>query len=233
MRMLLKGLPARPLVFLALAFLIGVLASWLLGLLLLHVLEPAGLHAVDRSAVTALVHERSGWLTRLMKALSFAASTPVVTATIAVVAGVSYARSKTLRVAIFMVATIIGAVALDNVVKFLVKRHRPDLHPLVHAFGSSFPSGHSVAAAALFGTLAYLATRGRSRSLRIFVWIVAATGACGVAFSRVYLGAHWPTDVVVGLLLGAYWTLASVLSSRASEEARAAANSASSNHWTR
>jgi undecaprenyl-diphosphatase len=71
--------------------------------------------------------------------------------------------------------------------------------------GSSFPSGHSTAAAATLAAVALVMTRGRSRRTKMVAAGVAAGVATMVAATRVFLGVHWFTDVVAGLLLGWGW----------------------------
>jgi undecaprenyl-diphosphatase len=104
----------------------------------------------------------------------------------------------------------VGATLLDDLLKHLIGRTRPNFHPLAHAPGSAFPSGHATAAAAFYGALAYILTRGRSPRAAGLIWIGAAAVILAVAASRVYLGVHWPTDVIGGVLVGASWTAATV-----------------------
>lgn len=71
---------------------------------------------------------------------------------------------------------------------------------------SSFPSGHLVQAVVAFGILAYLwATTTRSRGEVLLAWIIAAAGVAAVVVARLRLGAHWPTDILAGAILGAAW----------------------------
>lgn len=102
-----------------------------------------------------------------------------------------------------------GAHLLTETAKALIGRPRPAVIPaLVEAVGSSYPSGHAVAAAALYVTLAFLASRYLvSRKQRILLCVFTAIVVAGVAFSRVYLGVHYASDVVSGVCLGAAWAL--------------------------
>ncbi|HEC91134.1 MAG TPA: phosphatase PAP2 family protein, partial [Alphaproteobacteria bacterium] len=72
----------------------------------------------------------------------------------------------------------------------------------------SFPSGHVAFAAALGGLVAVIGTRGLSRNVRTSVWAVALSVSVLIGFSRIYLSAHWPSDVIGGLLFG--WTMAGI-----------------------
>jgi undecaprenyl-diphosphatase len=114
-----------------------------------------------------------------------------------------------------------GAVLLawisSSLSKTFYDRPRPDLvsHG-VEVYSASFPSGHSTLSAATYLTLAMLVasleTRRRSKAL---AYGLAATLLLAVGVSRVYLGVHWPSDVVAGWCLGAAWALAGWLALRA------------------
>ena len=109
-------------------------------------------------------------------------------------------------VAVFLASCLVGGQVLDDAVKALVGRPRPHIAPLVTATGSSFPSGHATAATTLFLGLAYVFTRRRGWQASIWIWATAVLATGLVALSRVYLGVHWPTDVMGGLALGGGWT---------------------------
>ena len=82
----------------------------------------------------------------------------------------------------------------------------------------SFPSGHVVQAVVAFGTLAYLwASATRSRAEALLAWLIAVAGVAAVAIARLRLGAHWPTDVAAGALLGTAWVAVLVLALRRAE----------------
>jgi len=106
-------------------------------------------------------------------------------------------------------ATISGSVAVD-IAKALVGRPRPDLvDHLVKVSSLSFPSGHSANSAIVYLTLATLLTQIiRRAALRRFVLAVAILLVVAIGCSRVYLGVHWPSDVLAGWSFGALWALA-------------------------
>jgi membrane-associated phospholipid phosphatase len=82
---------------------------------------------------------------------------------------------------------------------------RPEFNPIAETLGPSFPSGHSATAAAFFGAVALLASRGRAPHQRSIIVGVSAALAAGVACSRAMLGVHWLSDVVAGVLFGWAW----------------------------
>ena len=108
---------------------------------------------------------------------------------------------------IALVVIAAGSAALPSVTKLIVARPRPTIEPLSHLTSLSFPSEHSTQAAAIYLTIAILLSAGLNRGWRRVVMLLAVLIALAVAGSRVYLGIHYPTDVMAGLLLGWSWAL--------------------------
>ncbi|EKG35708.1 bifunctional DedA family/phosphatase PAP2 family protein [Pseudomonas syringae] len=104
------------------------------------------------------------------------------------------------RHAAFALIATLGTAIANGILKTFFARARPEvlLEPLTTY---SMPSGHSSAAFALFMTLAVLAGRGQPVRLRLTWMLVAGIPALAIALSRVYLGVHWPTDILAGMLL--------------------------------
>jgi undecaprenyl-diphosphatase len=114
-------------------------------------------------------------------------------------------RARRVRTSIAVIASFAGAALISVTLKSLVNHPRP-MDPLLPAHEASFPSGHTLAAASVYGFLAFLLVRRREESwwrpIQIFfllVWIVL------VALSRIYLGMHWPSDVLGSLAIGLAW----------------------------
>lgn len=113
------------------------------------------------------------------------------------------------RQALIFTATVIAAQISSELLKTIYDRDRPALvsHGS-YVYSQSFPSGHSAMAAAVFLTLAtVVASVEMRRRTKILIYAVAIAGVLAVGFSRVYLGVHWPTDVLGGWVLGACWAL--------------------------
>lgn len=127
--------------------------------------------------------------------------------TLATVAYLWLARQR--REAVFVLASAAGAVLWIVLLKAGFDRPRPDLVPHgVAVHSASFPSGHASASAAIFLTLgALLARFQHRRRLRVFFIGLAVFLTLLVGVSRVYLGVHWPSDIVAGWTLGGGWAL--------------------------
>ena len=111
--------------------------------------------------------------------------------------------------ALFVLAAVVGAITLSFAIKAGIERPRPDLVPHGTAvYTASFPSGHATGAAATYLTLGALLARFQAhRRLKIFLLSFATTLTVLIGLSRVYLGVHWPSDVLAGWTLGASWAL--------------------------
>jgi undecaprenyl-diphosphatase len=112
--------------------------------------------------------------------------------------------------ALFVAVSVLGALALSSGLKDLFERPRPDLVTrLAYVVTSSFPSGHSMLSASVYLTLGALLARMQANLVvKAYILLWAAFLACLVGLSRVYVGVHWPTDVLAGWAAGAAWAAA-------------------------
>ena len=113
------------------------------------------------------------------------------------------------RTALFVLAATAGGTTIGKLLKLAYDRPRPGLVPhLVDVTSASFPSGHAVDSAIVYLTLAALIARTvPDRAARLYLLSVAVLLTLMVGISRVYLGVHWPSDVVAGWTFGAAWAL--------------------------
>ena len=118
--------------------------------------------------------------------------------------------------AAMVVCAVISGTLVVSLFKVVFDRARPDLvDHLTHATSSSFPSGHASAAALTYLTLGLLlASAQELRRTRIFIVTSALIIAVLVGVSRVYLGVHWPSDVLAGWGFGAAWAVGWWLTAR-------------------
>lgn len=117
--------------------------------------------------------------------------------------------ARNLRTALFMVVAISVGATLASLLKTLFLRPRPTIVPhLVEVSYTSFPSGHAMNSAIVFLTLATLVARTQpARAVRIYIQAAAILLSLVVGASRVYLGVHWPSDVVAGWCVGGLWAV--------------------------
>ncbi len=119
---------------------------------------------------------------------------------------VTWRRCRAVGIAV-LVATF-SRPLLEFTIKILVDRDRPDFERLVAGNGPSFPTGHVMAAVALWGLLPLVVSLYTRR--RVVWWAsvaIAGVLVAGIGASRVYLGVHWFSDVVGGLIVGAFFLL--------------------------
>lgn len=113
------------------------------------------------------------------------------------------------RAGLAVLIAVVGGVLLSTAIKAGLGRSRPDLvaHGM-HVTSPSFPSGHSMMAAVVYLTLAVMLARVRPYwRVRVYILTCAVLVTVLIGISRVYLGVHWPTDVLAGWSIGAGWAL--------------------------
>ena len=131
----------------------------------------------------------------------------LVSVTLVVLGGLLLERKR--DAALLTAVSILGGTVLSLLVKLLFERPRPDVVPhMVEVFTASFPSGHAMLSAVTYLTLGALMTRIQAGPrLKLYVMAVAVAVTLLVGASRIYLGVHWPTDVLAGWCLGSAWAL--------------------------
>jgi len=186
----------------------GAAAAGLSAVLFVALAFQAGSGApapLDDAIRTAIHSWTSGELTAIAIALSFAGSAFVWPA-VAIFAAVIFWRLGWRHAAIDLIIVMAGAVILENTLKYLFARTRPEAYFGAAPASYSFPSGHALYAACLYGALACLITsRTRGLLLSAALWAGALLLSGAIGFSRVYLGMHYPSDVAGGYLVAAFW----------------------------
>nr|WP_306267762.1 phosphatase PAP2 family protein [Pararhizobium sp. IMCC3301] len=135
----------------------------------------------------------------------------VVLAVVIVLSALLIARKN--AAAVFLALTLISGSVVSSLLKLFFNRARPDLvDRLDQTFTSSFPSAHAMLSMIAWLTLAAIAIRFiEMRRLRIYVLVAAMTLALIIGSTRVYLGVHWPSDVIAGWAIGLAWASGSWL----------------------
>lgn len=168
--------------------------------------QTAGFDAAVRNAVHAWATPS---LTRIMLVVTQLGSGPFLIAvgTLAVWR-ISAAGRK--RAALLLAVAGVGGEALDQILKLCFHRPRPEaFFGLAIPATYSFPSGHALTATCFYGVLAgLLAARTRPLAGKAGLWALAATLAALIGLSRVYLGVHYPSDVLAGYAAAVVWMAA-------------------------
>ena len=162
--------------------------------------------ALDESIAMWVHSFQAPALTALFLGLTFLGSAPLMVAQTAAATWYLAATRRPL-LAWALVLLMLGEVILEYVTKAIVHRARPEIFRLADATGYSYPSGHALASVCLYGFLAVVVLWPRSRSLayRAAALALAVALPLGIGLSRVYVGVHYPSDVLAGWLGGAIW----------------------------
>jgi undecaprenyl-diphosphatase len=156
------------------------------------------------------------WLRSLMIDLTALGGVSVLTIITAIAVGYLLAVRK-YATAGFLVAAIVGGAVVSTLLKAIYARPRPELVThLVEVHSASFPSGHAMNSAITYLTIGVLLARAeQDRRVRIYLLSVAIGLTLAIGVSRVYLGVHWPSDVIAGWCVGGAWAvLCSVVARR-------------------
>jgi phosphatidylglycerophosphatase B len=144
-------------------------------------------------------------ITRFMKLFSFLGSPGMVSAFVGVGALLLYRNGHRREASGLIVANAAG-VGFNEGLKYLFRRQRPDIHRLVPIHGYSFPSGHSIGSVMFYGTLCYFLWKKMSGMFaRIIMFLTGGFMVLVTGLSRVYLGVHYPSDVLSGYAAAGAW----------------------------
>lgn len=155
------------------------------------------------------------WVEEIMRDFTAMGGIAVLTLSTLAIAGF-FLLQKKVASTLYLLFAVGGGLLISTIAKEAFDRSRPDLVP----YGSivqtaSFPSGHSMLAAVVYLTLGVLVARTLpQRRLKIYVLSLATLVTILVGISRVYLGVHWPTDVLAGWLAGVAWACVCMLGAR-------------------
>ena len=197
--------------FLTLALLTGLLVSALFLVAITHLHEDLShprVEAFDRNVLQSIHTRDTPTLTALAKTLSFIGS-PITLLPAILIAATLLWRGRLHRDSILLLVSMGGSATLDTVLKIHYRRIRPDLPwVFVHEHSFSFPSGHSVLAVTLYGIVTYLVMDHLARIWeRAAIILASLTLIAGIGLSRIYLGVHFPSDVLAGYFVGLVWLL--------------------------
>ena len=147
------------------------------------------------------------WLPDVARDITALGSHVVLLLITGAVAGFLFLDRRYRTMWLILGATSTGAL-LSTVLKLFFSRERPDVPPLVHTATASFPSGHAMLSAVVYLTLGSLLARtGARRTVKVYFIALFMFMTFLIGLSRVYLGVHYPTDVLAGWTAGLVWAL--------------------------
>ncbi|PZE21738.1 phosphatase PAP2 family protein [Paenibacillus xerothermodurans] len=192
------------------AFLVSLACAVGFGLVALLV-DAERLAQFDAVVMSWIQGWRSPALTSVMKFFTFiGAGLPAV-----VISGfimfILYTLLGFRRELIFFLWVTVGSALLNVALKSIFQRTRPDINRIIDASGYSFPSGHSMAAFSVYGVVTFLLWKHiHNKAARVALLCAAAAMILVIGISRVYLGVHYPSDVVGAYLASGFWLTFSV-----------------------
>lgn len=147
------------------------------------------------------------WLLPVIHDLSALGGVTVLTIVTALVSGYMMLQHR-LRLVAFFLSSVVGGTAVMVFLKYVIARPRPDIVPMLSdVTDPSYPSGHSMLSAIVYLTLGALLARSTSNNiLKLYFLLASAALTFMVGCSRVYLGVHYPTDVIAGWAAGFSWS---------------------------
>ncbi|MEC0094030.1 phosphatase PAP2 family protein [Paenibacillus macquariensis] len=165
----------------------------------------------DNRLISLIQGQENVVLTPIMKFFTFIGSGLPITIITIIIMVVLYSVLKFRWELLFFVGVIAGSALLNVVLKLIFHRARPTIHRIVEANGYSFPSGHSMAAFTLYGVLCFLLWKhARGAFTRFLLIIIGSIMILAIGVSRIYLGVHYPSDVVGGYLASGTWLAVSI-----------------------
>jgi undecaprenyl-diphosphatase len=163
---------------------------------------------LDGRVLVAFEAIRTPWRTALALDVTALGSGPVL-GMVTTLLTLVFLRMRKPHSACWMVAAAAGAAGWTSLLKHVFERRRPtEVGAIAAATGYSYPSGHSLASAAIYATAAILlAAHARGRADRVLIGACTLCVMAAIGASRIYLGVHYPSDVLAGFCAGLSWAL--------------------------
>jgi len=160
----------------------------------------------DRTVIDFVQATETSWLTTVLKGFTWIGSAYFVAPVGFLAVCYLYFKLHYRHQAFLFATVMVGTVVLNALLKLYFKRERPEIHRIMDANGFSFPSGHTMMAFSLYAIIAYIAWRNVHTTLsHILLLLFAATMIITIGMSRIYLGVHYPSDVIGGMAASALW----------------------------
>ena len=186
----------------------------------------------DQYVISFIQGFESPTLTSIMKFFTYVGSFNIVFGIFVIVAFFLYFVLKHRSELLLFATVVIGTPIINQVLKQFFHRVRPDLHRLIEIGGYSFPSGHAMNALAVYGILSFLLWRHiPSRLWRTTLIIISTIIVLMIGTSRIYLGVHYPSDIISGYFASGFWLAISIYFFRRYQEKRSARENSSGSKY--
>lgn len=166
----------------------------------------------DRAIINSVQGLESTFLTKVMKFFTFIGSAPFVIMLSLLLLFFLYKVLHHRFELILFVAAIAGSAILNGILKHLFQRVRPDFHRLINIEGYSFPSGHAMNAFTVYSIISFLLWRHIPSKLgRVMLILFSIVMILTIGVSRIYLGVHYPSDIVGGYFASGFWVTTAIM----------------------
>jgi undecaprenyl-diphosphatase len=206
--------------YLVIAFIISVVSIIGFSLISLFISDRKIIN-FDRIIINSVQGLETTVLTNVMKFFTFIGSAPFVIVLSLFLLFFLYKVLHHRLELILFVAAITGSAILNGILKNFFQRVRPDFHRLIEIEGYSFPSGHAMNAFTVYGIISFLLWRHITSSLGRWILIfVSVVMILAIGISRIYLGVHYPSDILGGYFASGFWLTTAILSFQYYQEKR-------------
>lgn len=155
----------------------------------------------DVSVLNFIHNSSNPVMLSIMKFISFIGSETFLFPTIGIIIIYTFIKKKYFITKILLANTL-GSWILNYILKWVFQRTRPFDYALVTQGGLSYPSGHSMVTMSMYLAIAYLLSRNKDKIKKRNIYIMASVFIILMGVSRMYLGVHWPTDIIGGYIMG-------------------------------
>jgi undecaprenyl-diphosphatase len=182
-----------------------VVAGVVVGLFVWMIRRESGFVNVDRAVERWAEAHATAFSDGVLEGLTHLGDTETIIAVGVAIAAYGLWRWRKPAVLVFVLSVVLGQVLISNTIKVVIDRARPELRPRADFTGTSFPSGHTTAAAATYLAVALVLAVGSSPRARAALAGAAIAIGVAVGCTRALLGVHWFSDVLAGLAIGWAW----------------------------
>jgi undecaprenyl-diphosphatase len=181
----------------------SIAAFLLLGL---SIKSTTMLSVIDRQALQAIVSIRNPVLTAFFKTITIAADSEFFLLLMPLLI-IIFVRNRLFYHITFLLLSLLGSSLLNHLFKILFLRIRPTDFFIMHETGYSYPSAHAMVSLCFYGMLAYMANQLSNRKAAFMIITASVLLVALIGFSRLYLGLHWPSDILGGYTAGSVWLI--------------------------